>query len=228
MAPSRILLIEDDQDIGSVLADDLRVEGYHVDIALDGESGLRMALEQRYDLVLLDLTLPRKDGFDVCRALRKSRSRVSIIMVTARAHEAEKVLGLELGADDYVTKPFSPRELRARIQAVLRRTRGDEEQAGVYRFADVEVDFDRGEVRAGQTVLDATPLEFKLLSVFIRRRGRVLSREHLIEEAWGRGVAVTSRVVDSHVVSLRRKIESTPKSPRYLVSVRGLGYRFDG
>ena len=228
MASARILIIEDDEDIASVLADDLRVEGYDVQVALDGDTGLRRASEEPCDLVLLDLTLPRRDGIDICRALRQSRRRVPIIMVTARTHEAEKVLGLELGADDYVTKPFSPRELRARIQAVLRRSRPEEEGLGVYRFADVEVDFDRGEVRCDRAVIEATPLEFRLLTTFIRRRGRVLSREQLIEAAWGRGTAITNRVVDSHIVSLRRKIEPSPKSPRYLVSVRGLGYRFDG
>jgi two-component system alkaline phosphatase synthesis response regulator PhoP len=170
--------------------------------------------------------LPRRDGLEVCRALRQARVQTPIIMLTARAQEAEKVLGLEIGADDYITKPFSPRELRARINAVLRRLQQD--KVGVYRFADFEVDFDRPELRRGREALDVTPLEIKLLSAFIRRRGRVLSREQLIEEAWGHGIAVTDRVVDSHIVNLRRKIEPIPATPRYLVSVRGLGYRFDG
>jgi two-component system alkaline phosphatase synthesis response regulator PhoP len=202
------------------------MEGHDVEIASDGETALKLALNQSWDLLLLDVMLPRRDGLEVCRALRQARVQTPIIMLTARAQEAEKVLGLEIGADDYITKPFSPRELRARINAVLRRLQQD--KVGVYRFADFEVDFDRPELRRGREALDVTPLEIKLLSAFIRRRGRVLSREQLIEEAWGHGIAVTDRVVDSHIVNLRRKIEPIPATPRYLVSVRGLGYRFDG
>jgi DNA-binding response OmpR family regulator len=145
---------------------------------------------------------------------------------TARTQEADKIVGLEMGADDYVTKPFSPRELRARIKAVLRRFQPD--SSGIHTFADFEVDFERGELRCADAALDATPLEFRLLSVFIRHRGRVLSRQQLIEEAWAPGTFVTDRVVDSHIVNLRRKIEPQPTEPRYLVSVRGMGYRFDG
>jgi two-component system alkaline phosphatase synthesis response regulator PhoP len=224
---ARILIVEDEPDIASPLADDLNVEGYETEIALDGEAALRRVHEQAWDLIILDLMLPRKDGLEVCRELRRTGVRTPIIMLTARTQEAEKILGLELGADDYITKPFSPRELRARIKAVLRRFQ-DEERPGVYRFADFEIDFDRGELRRGKCPLDATPLEFKLLSAFIRRRGRVLSRQQLIDEAWGRDTFVTDRVVDAHIVNLRRKIEPQPNAPRYLLSVRGLGYRFDG
>ena len=223
---ARILIIEDEADIASVLADDLRAEGHDAEIAADGVVGLRRAREEKWDLLLLDLMLPRKDGLEVCRDLRRARIHTPIIMLTAKTQEAEKVLGLELGADDYVTKPFSPRELRARVKAMLRRFQ--EDRRGIYRFGDVELDFDRGELRRGERRLDATPLEFKLLSVFIQRRGRVLSREQLIDEAWGRDIFVTDRVVDSHVVNLRRKIEPEPATPRYVVSVRGIGYRFDG
>src|SRR5262245_58440595 len=182
---SRILIVEDEADIASILADDLGVEGHESAIAVDGETALRLAREQVWDLILLDVMLPRKDGLDVCRELRRARIQTPIIMLTAKTHEAEKVLGLELGADDYVTKPFSPRELRARIKAVLRRFQEDE-RPGVYRFADFEVDFDRGELRRGKHSLEVTPLEVKLLSAFLRRRGRVLSRQQLIEEAWRR------------------------------------------
>jgi DNA-binding response OmpR family regulator len=147
-------------------------------------------------------------------------------MLTAKTHEAEKVLGLELGADDYVTKPFSPRELRARIHAALRRT--GEPTAGVYRFGDCEVDFDRGEVRRDGTPVDVSAQEFKLLAAFIQRRGRLLSRSQLIAAAWGHGTFVTDRVVDTHVLNLRKKLEPVPSEPRFIHSVRGLGYRFDG
>jgi len=170
--------------------------------------------------------LPRKDGYEVCQQLRQAGVQTPIIMLTARTHEAEKIMGLDLGADDYVTKPFSPRELRSRIKAVLRRTA--DESAGVYRFGDCEVDFDRGEVRRGGTPLDITALEFRLLSAFIRRRGRVLSRLQLIDAAWGPDTSITDRVVDTHVLNLRKKIEPEPARPRFLASVRGMGYRFDG
>jgi two-component system alkaline phosphatase synthesis response regulator PhoP len=222
----RILIVEDEPDIATVLADDLRLDGHDVEIAIDGDAAVRRAREQKWDLILLDLMMPRKDGLEVCRELRRARVGTPIIMLTARAQEADKILGLELGADDYVTKPFSPRELRARIKAMLRRFQDD--APGVFTCADFEVDFARAELRRGRKALDATPLEFKLLSVFIRRRGRVLSRQQLIEEAWGNDTFVTDRVVDSHIVNLRRKIEPKPSAPRYLMSVRGIGYRFDG
>jgi len=182
--------------------------------------------EDAWDLIILDLMLPRKDGFEVCQDLRHAGVRTPIIMLTAKTHEAEKVLGLELGADDYVTKPFSPRELRARIQAVLRRV--SEESLGTRRFGECEVDFDRGEVRRGGTPVDVSALEFRLLAAFIRNRGRVLSREQLIDAAWGRDTFVTDRVVDTHVLNLRKKIEPVPARPRYIRSLRGMGYRFDG
>jgi two-component system alkaline phosphatase synthesis response regulator PhoP len=224
---AKILIIEDESDIASLLAHDLGIEGHGVSIATDGEAAVRLAREQTWDLLLLDLMLPFKDGFEVCRELRRARVRTPIIMLTAKTQEAEKILGLELGADDYITKPFSPRELRARIKAVLRRFQDDHESEN-YFCPDFEVDFDRGELRRGKRSLDATPLEFKLLATFIRRRGRVLTRQQLIEEAWGRDTFVTDRVVDAHIVNLRRKIEPKPRTPRYLLSVRGIGYRFDG
>ncbi len=169
--------------------------------------------------------LPRKDGFAVCRELRRAGMRTPIIMLTAKTQEAEKVLGLELGADDYVTKPFSPIELRARIKAVLRRAAGEPPE--VYRFGDVEVDFGRCELRRSGAV-EATPLEFKLLAAFLHHRGRVVSRNQLLDEVWGRDVYMTDRVVDNHILNLRQEIEPDPARPRYLVSVRGVGYRFDG
>jgi DNA-binding response OmpR family regulator len=198
-----------------------------VEVVSDGAAASRRAREQAFDLILLDVMLPTKDGLDVCRELRRAGLRTPIIMLTARAQEAEKILGLDLGADDYVTKPFSPKELRARIRAALRRGTN----AGpppVYRFGDVEVDAERGELRRQGIVVETTPTEFKLLSAFVRNRGRVLSREKLLDEAWGQGTFLTDRVVDNHIVALRKKIERAPAEPRYLVSVRGMGYRFDG
>jgi DNA-binding response OmpR family regulator len=222
----RILIVEDERDIALGLEVDLTSHGYEVETVRDGESAVRRGREAGWDLILLDLMLPRKDGYEVCQQLRQAGVQTPIIMLTARTHEAEKIMGLDLGADDYVTKPFSPRELRSRIKAVLRRTA--DESAGVYRFGDCEVDFDRGEVRRGGTPLDITALEFRLLSAFIRRRGRVLSRLQLIDAAWGPDTSITDRVVDTHVLNLRKKIEPEPARPRFLASVRGMGYRFDG
>ena len=170
--------------------------------------------------------LPKKDGFQVCRELRRSGVTTPIVLLTARSLDAEKVMGLRLGADDYVTKPYSTDELRARIEAVLRRSARPQSPA-VYRFGDTEVNFDRCEVSRGGVVLDVTAVEFKLLSAFIRSRGRVLSRQQLLDQVWA-DANCGDRVVDSHVANLRKKIEPQPASPQYLVSVRSLGYRFDG
>ena len=224
---SRILIVEDEPDIALGLSDDLTLEGHQVEVVGDGELAVTRGREPGWDLIVLDVMLPRKDGFDVCRDLRRGGVLTPIILLTAKTQEAEKVLGLELGADDYVTKPFSPRELRARIKAVLRRQAPvavDE----IFHFGDVDVDFGRAEVRRDGRKVDLTKLEFKLLDTFIRRRGRLLSREQLLTAAWDHDTHVTDRAVDAHIVNLRRKIEPNPAEPRFLQSVRGLGYRFDG
>ena len=221
----RILVVEDEQGIAFGLRLDLQNEGYAVEVEADGETALERAKTEAFDLILLDVMLPRKDGFDICRDLRRGGCRTPIILLTARAQEAEIVMGLELGADDYVTKPFSPRVLRARVKAALRRA--DEEDVGIHAFGDLEVDFGRGELRRGGKPVGLTALEFKLLAAFVRHRGRLLNRAQLLDLAWGSGTFVTDRVVDNHVVSLRRKIEPDPSQPRYLLNVRGLGYRFD-
>jgi DNA-binding response OmpR family regulator len=225
---TRILVVEDEPTIALGLEDDLRLEGWHVEVIGDGAAATRRARETVFDLILLDVMLPGKDGFEVCRDLRKAGLRTPIIILTAKTQEAEKILGLDLGADDYVTKPFSPRELRARIRAALRRTPPTVADDGVYRFGNVEVDAVRCEVRRGGTVVETTATEFKLLSAFIRHRGRLLSREQLLDEVWGHGARLSDRVVDNHVVALRRKIEQDAGKPQTLISVRGLGYRFDG
>ena len=222
----RILVVEDEPAIAFGLEADLKTEGYDVEVVGDGEAATRRAREGKFDLILLDVMLPRKDGFEVCRELRRAGFKTPIILLTARSQEVEKVMGLEWGADDYVTKPFSPPELRARIKAVLRRTSGEDEL--IYRFGDAEVDFARCELRREGKTVEITSLEFKLLTAFIRNRGRVLSRQRLLDEVWGPGTFITDRVVDNHIVTLRKKIEPEPHAPRYLVNVRGLGYRFDG
>lgn len=223
---ARILVVEDEPQLAMGLEDDLKLEGYEVEVVRDGETASRRAREQSFDLIILDVMLPRKDGFEVCRELRRAGLRIPIILLTAKTQESDKVLGLELGADDYVTKPFSPRELRARVKAVLRRAAGEVPE--VYRFGEAEVDFTRCELRQAGKPVELTPLEFKLLAAFIRHRGHTLSRDKLLDEVWGQGTFVTDRVVDTHITNLRKKIELHPNKPAFLVSVRGMGYRFDG
>jgi two-component system alkaline phosphatase synthesis response regulator PhoP len=221
----RILVVEDEPSIAMVLEDDLRREGYDTETASDGDTAVRRAISGGFDLILLDVMLPKKDGFEVCRELRRAGVETPIILLTARAQEAEKVLGLELGADDYVTKPYSARELRARVKAQLRR--GAVSASDVHRFGDAELDFARCELRRGGKPVELSALEFKLLSAFVRNSGRVLTRAQLLDQVWGHGTNVTDRVVDNQVTNLRKKIEPEPERPRYLIALRGIGYRFD-
>src|SRR5213083_2805667 len=177
---TRILVVEDERELAAGLEDDLKLEGYDVEVLGDGEAASRRAREQPFDLIILDVMLPRKDGFEVCRELRRAGLNTPIILLTAKTQESDKVLGLELGADDYVTKPFSPRELRARVKTILRRASGSSTgEPSIYRFGDAEVDFGRGELRRAGRPVEMTPREFKLLGAFIRNRGRVLTRERL-------------------------------------------------
>lgn len=222
----RILIVEDEPDIAFGLEEDLTRHGYEVETVSNGETALHRMGEKTWDLILLDVMLPGRDGFEICEELRRTSINTPIIMLTAKAHEAEKVMGLDLGADDYVTKPFSPRELRSRMNAVLRRT--SDESSGSYTFGDCEVDFDRGEVKRNGVAVDISAQEFRLLSVFVRCRGKVMNRDQLIDAAWGHDTFVTDRVVDTHVWNLRKKIEPVPSEPRYIISVRGMGYRFEG
>jgi DNA-binding response OmpR family regulator len=225
---TRILVVEDEPGIALGLEDDLRTEGYEVEVACDGIVASRRARETAFDLILLDIMLPGRDGFEVCRDIRRVGVRTPILMLTAKSQEAEKVMAFELGADDYVTKPFGTRELRSRIKALLRRAGGEFEAAGeYYSFGDIEVDFRRGELRRGGAAVELTPIEFKLLGVFVRAPGRVMTRDQLLTGAWGANTFGSDRIVDNHIVNLRRKIEPDPANPRYLRNVRGLGYRFD-
>ena len=231
----KILVIEDEPGIAFSLETDLQTEGYEVALVGDGAQAVPRALGESFDLILLDVMLPNQDGFEVCRQLRHQGLKTPIILLTAKTHEAEKILGLDVGADDYVTKPFSPRELRARIRALLRRAMPDLLKPGaanalneVHKFGSCELDLARFELRRNGESVDTTTTELKLLAAFVRNRGRLLTRECLLDEVWGTGVAVTDRVVDNHVVALRKKIEDEPATPRHLISVRGLGYRFDG
>jgi two-component system alkaline phosphatase synthesis response regulator PhoP len=224
--PLTVLVVEDEIALAVGLEDDLTMEGYRVVVSRDGLAASRLALEQSFDAIVLDVMLPGRDGFEVCRDIRRAGKRTPIILLTAKAQESDKILGLEIGADDYITKPFSPRELRARLKALLRRARGDLPE--VYRFGDIEVEFAACQVRRSGRLLDFTTLEFKLLSFLIRRRGHVLTRGQVLDEIWGSATHVTDRVIDTHVANLRRKIEVDPARPQHLASVRGIGYRFDG
>jgi len=224
----RILIVEDEPSIALALGADLSREGYDVEVVGDGDSGADKAVKGNYDLVLLDVMLPNMDGFDVCRYIRRAGVQVPVILLTARGQEAEKVLGLELGADDYVTKPYSARELRARVKAQLRRSEAAGQRGNVYRFGDAELDFVRCELRRAGRTVDLSALEYKLLSTFVRYSGRMLTRAQLLDEVWGQDTNVTDRVVDNQVNNLRKKIEPVPERPRYLIALRGLGYRFDG
>ena len=223
---TKILVVEDEPGIALGLKNELTVEGYIVEVVGDGQAAVERARGGGFDVILLDLMLPKKDGYTVCRELRQAGNRTPILMLTAKALEAEKVLGLELGADDYVTKQFSSLELHARVRALLRRSAG--EASDLYRFGDVEVDFTRAEVRRGGNPVETTALEFKLLSTFVHRRGRILTRDQLLDDVWRPDSSPTDRAIDNHIMNLRRKIEPDPQQPRYLMSVRGLGYRFDG
>jgi two-component system alkaline phosphatase synthesis response regulator PhoP len=224
MTAPRILIVEDDPDIALALRMDLTNEGYVIDVVSDGAEAACRAYDPSWDLILLDLMLPSVDGLEICRSLRVKRLRTPVLMLTAKAQEADKIIGLDCGADDYVTKPFSPRELRARIRALLRRAAPDEPQQ---RIGSRDVDFARAQVHTVRGSLDLTPIELGMLQLFLRSPRRVVSREHIIDAVWGHGVFVTDRVVDTHIMKLRRKVEDDPSRPRHILSVRGLGYRYE-
>ena len=225
---NHILVVEDEVTIATSLHDDLETEGFSVEVADDGLEALRRILEEKFDLILLDVMLPGMDGFDICREARLKGCRTPIIMLTAKGQEVDKVVGLELGADDYITKPFSRRELLARIKAVLRRGRERTNVKGKYSFAAIEVDFDRFEISRRGKRIDLTAMEFKLLRIFLENRGQVLTIDELIQEGWGNDAVLTDRVIYTHVNNLRKKLEDDPRNPRLLIGVRGIGYRFDG
>ena len=226
---ARILLVDDEQSIQTLLSYPLRKDGYHVTSALDGTEALRRFEEGRFDLVILDLMLPRMGGVEVCRQLR-SRSQVPIIMLTAKGSETDKVAGLEVGADDYITKPFSMREFRSRVKAALRRSRMGAEAAaeagGAIECGELKIDFDRRMVTLGEEEIKVTYVEFEILGALARSPGRVLTRETLLEHVWGDSDYRDPRTVDVHIRHLREKLESDPKEPDYLFTVRGVGYRF--
>ncbi len=223
----RILLIEDEPGLRLTLTDRLRSEGYLVEGAADGEEGQRLASEGSFDLIILDVMLPRKSGFDVCRDLRQNGYATPILMLTARGQIVDKVVGLKLGADDYLTKPFEMPELLARVEALLRRAKLAPAHSGsVHSFGSIQVDLRRTRVLRDGKPVNLSAREFQLLRYFLEHRDETLSRERLLSEVWGYGAATSTRTVDVHVAWLRQKLEPDPKQPQYIVTVHGLGYRF--
>jgi len=226
---NRILIIEDEEDLVEGLKLNLADEGYELDWAFDGTEGLRKALEQAPDLIILDIMLPEMDGLELCRHLRQKGVGIPIIMLTAKGKEIDKVVGLEIGADDYVTKPFSVRELLARIKAHLRRANREEKDVPkIYSFDDVEIDFAHLKVRRKGKEWDLTALEMEILKYLIAQRGKVVSRNNLLDKIWGYESYPTTRTIDNHILKLRKKIEDDPAHPGYIISVYGVGYRFTG
>jgi DNA-binding response OmpR family regulator len=220
-----ILVVEDEAAIARLVRDYLEGAGFTVLLAGDGDTALQLARSAKPDLIVLDLGLPRRDGLDVTREIRRS-SDVPIIVVTARGEETDRIVGLELGADDYVVKPFSPKELVARVRAVFRRTEAKQQTAEVLRVADVEIDLPRMRVTIGGRPVDLTPTEFELFSALAREPGRVFTRGQLLDTLHGVAFEAYERAIDAHIKNLRRKIEPTPSAPRYIQTVYGVGYRF--
>lgn len=224
---SRILLVEDEPGLVLTISDLLAGEGYEVESAADGESGLAKAANGGFDIVILDIMLPKKNGFEVCRELRERGSDAAVLMLTAKTQVADRVVGLKSGADDYLAKPFDPAELLARIEALLRRVRSENRlPLKSFRFADVEVDFDRATLLKGGQPVNMAGKELQLLQYLIHHRGRVVPREEILQNVWEYNSDVSSRTVDVHVAWLRQKVESSPQRPRHIHTVRGKGYRF--
>jgi two-component system, OmpR family, alkaline phosphatase synthesis response regulator PhoP len=225
----RILLVEDEPGLVLTLTDRLKGEGYDVESVRDGAAGLARASEGGFDLVLLDVMLPGMSGFDVCQTLRQRGIDTPIVMLTARSQLVDRVVGLKIGADDYIPKPFEMAELVARIEARLRRTPpAAPAAADGYQFGDVRVDFRRAEVERDGHVLELSAREFQLLRYFIEHRGAALSRDELLNEVWGYHAMPSTRTVDVHVAWLRQKVEANPKRPQFILTVHGIGYRFTG
>jgi len=223
---SRILVVEDDASILRGLADNLACESHDVLTATDGERACSIVREQKPDLVILDLMLPRMSGYDVCRTLRGEGVTTPILMLTARGDESDRVLGLDLGADDYLTKPFSIRELLARVRALLRRTQAAAPSIEVLHFDDTFIDFKRYEARQADEPIEMTKKEFGVLRYLAARAGEVVTREELLDQVWGYQAMPTTRTVDNHIASLRAKLEIDPSQPRHLQTVHGVGYKW--
>lgn len=224
-----ILIIEDEPDMARGLQDNLVFDGHEVTIEDNGRQGLQRALTDSFDLILLDIMLPQMSGYDICRELRAKGRKMPIIMLTARGQEIDKVLGLELGADDYITKPFSLRELLARVHAALRRGGAAPAEArDSFAFGDVQLDFKHYRATKEGIEIEMTPKEFEILHYLITNRGNTVKRDDLLEQVWGHEVSPTTRTVDNHVLKLRKKLERDPANPDFIITVHGIGYKFIG
>ncbi len=228
MARARILVAEDEPSLLTTLTDRLASERYEVETTTDGEDCLERAIQESFDLLLLDVMLPNRDGFEITKELRRRRIEIPILMLTARREVVDRVVGLKLGADDYLTKPFEMAELLARIDASLRRSRGADAEGETLSFGTIRIDTRAARIHRGTEELDLSALEYKLLCYLVERRGALVSRNELLDKVWGYDAMPVTRTVDVHIASLRQKIETNPGRPRHIVTVRGLGYRFVG
>ncbi len=222
----RILIVEDEKDMVTGLKFNLEARDYTVIAAYDGEEGHQKAIREQPDLVILDLMLPKRNGYEVCKSLKKEIPELPIIILTAKSQEVEIVTGLELGADDYITKPFSVLELLARIKAVLRRTKSGSQIPEVYRSGDLEINFRKYSTRKKGKSLALSPREYEILKYFIERRGEIVSREDLLNQVWGYDSFPNTRTVDTHIAKLRQKIEDNPENPELIITIHGIGYKF--
>ncbi|MBT3383251.1 MAG: response regulator transcription factor [Prolixibacteraceae bacterium] len=224
----KLLVVEDDISIRKAIVDDFTFEGYLVESAVEGNEGLEKAFDPDIDIILLDVMLPGIDGFEICKELRKKGIETPIIMLTAKSQEIDKVLGLEFGADDYITKPYSSRELHARVKAVLRR-RNSEKNGTVeiqFKIGDLEINFKKFSCKKKEKNIILTTLEFSLLHYLIKKREQVISRNEILDKVWGEDILVSPRTVDTHIAKLRKKIEDDPSNPRWIIGFRGIGYKF--
>lgn len=225
---AKILIVEDKKDLVEGLVFNLQAQGYETSVAYDGEEGLSIATKENPDLIILDVMLPKKDGFQVCRALRSEGFDMPVLMLTARSEEADKVLGFDVGADDYLTKPFGILELSARVRALLKRRRKEPQEFDEFRFGECFLDFKNHKAKKGSVTVELTAREFAMMQLFVKNRGRVISRDEFLDEIWGYDRFPTTRTVDIHIARLRQKLEEKPDSPEFILTVHGYGYKFVG
>ena len=221
-----ILIIEDDPSILKGLEKNLKFEGYQVATAEDGEKGLELAVNSKPDLIILDIMIPKINGFEICRTLQKNEIDIPLLILSAKDQEFDKIMGLDLGADDYMTKPFSVRELLARINAIMRRKRRYDEEVDEVVFGEIRVDFAGREVTKGEEVLDISPTEFDLLKLLIQNKNKVMDRKVILNKVWGYNYYGTARTIDNFITKLRQKLEDDPNNPSHILTVRGVGYKF--